>query len=143
MELDSKSSTEPTGYFDSIYRLRPSKVRLYRLKLLVEQDEQCYLCCQPVHPSKAVLDHDHKTGKIRSVLHDACNRILGKVENSISRHKVPMDHLQVFAQGIHKYINKDYSLNPYHPSFRTEDEKKLRRNKKAKIRRQSKKSPIV
>lgn len=129
------------GYFDEIYRLRPSKVRLYRLKLHVEQDEQCYLCCQPIHPEKTVLDHDHKTGRIRSVLHDHCNRILGKVENAISRHKVPMDQLEVFAQGIHKYITKDYSQNPFHPSYRTLDEKKVRRNKKAQVRRKKKTLP--
>lgn len=128
------------GFFDEINRLRPSKLRLYRLKVLVEEQfECCGLCAQPVHPTESALDHDHKTGRIRSVLHLFCNSMLGKIENHLVRTKFPQDRLEVISPAIFKYINKDYSSNPYHPSYRTEEEKKARRNQKAKARRQKKK----
>lgn len=128
------------GYFDEINRLRPSKVKLYRLKTLVEdQFECCGLCAQPVHPNESALDHDHKTGRIRSVLHLFCNSMLGKIENHLVRTRFPLDRLEVISPAIHKYISKDYSNHPYHPSYRTDEEKKVRRNKKARVRRQRKK----
>ena len=69
---------------------------LIRGKLLCEQNGVCALCGESLekkfltyiknsivfvsdHP---VLDHDHKTGKIRGVLHSRCNLALEVIENS-------------------------------------------------------------
>jgi hypothetical protein len=48
--------------------------------LLAQQDHLCALCGRPfgLTPStRAVIDHDHKTGKFRGVLHSSCNIGLG------------------------------------------------------------------
>lgn len=52
-------------------------------KMVLEQNGKCYLCNQ--EPSdvfnRLVVDHCHKTGKIRKLLCRGCNVFLSKVEN--------------------------------------------------------------
>jgi len=50
-----------------------------RLRLLNEQGQLCALCHQTI-TGRAVVDHDHKSGLIRGVLHSQCNWMLGKIE---------------------------------------------------------------
>jgi hypothetical protein len=49
--------------------------------LLAKQDGKCALCrCPPKLGKKLVVDHNHKTGMVRGLLCDGCNRALGLVE---------------------------------------------------------------
>lgn len=123
-------------------RVRTSKLRAYREFLYKEQGGKCGLCQYEIDPKSSngpVLDHDHKTGRVRSVLHRFCNSMVGKEENHLARTKMPLEHFAVFAPGSYAYISADYSHMPYHPKYRTEEEKRARRNLKAKIRRQKRK----
>ena len=48
--------------------------------LLREQDGRCAICMKPFVKTprgKPVVDHDHKTGKVRGLLCDHCNAGLG------------------------------------------------------------------
>lgn len=46
-----------------------------REKLLIEQDFKCPICkCELIKPH---VDHNHKTGKVRAILCDQCNRGIG------------------------------------------------------------------
>ena len=55
-----------------------------------EQDGLCAICKQPPKTRKVkggtakrlCIDHDHKTGKIRSLLCANCNLVLGHLENN-------------------------------------------------------------
>lgn len=130
---------------EKLNRVMASKIAPYRTFLLKKQDNLCKLCGYEIDTKSSdgpVLDHDHKTGLVRAVLHRFCNSMLGKVENHLVRTKMPLDHLFSFAPGIHEYMTTDYSENPYHPKYRTEDEKKARRSKKAKDRRKKKKEGV-
>lgn len=62
------------------------RVRRYRkygitkddyLKMLEAQDGLCALCRKPPNKKGLALDHNHKTGKARSLLCDLCNTGLG------------------------------------------------------------------
>jgi hypothetical protein len=117
-------------------RLKPSEVRNFREKLLNEQECKCGVCGLHVDISNAVLDHDHKTGLIRGVLHRGCNALLGKIENNYKRLAVP--NLQAFLGGLMAYINAK-PLTVFHPTYRTEDEKRISRNKRARKQRKQKK----
>ena len=58
--------------------------------MLMEQEEACSICFSPetVRISKGdgvrslAVDHDHKTGKVRSLLCNRCNTLLGRYENN-------------------------------------------------------------
>ena len=60
-------------------------------KLLVEQSALCAVCNQPetqVHPKSGLpyqlsVDHCHKTGKVRELLCNNCNRVLGAVNDNV------------------------------------------------------------
>lgn len=48
-----------------------------------EQSGRCLLCGEPFQgaPRQTVVDHDHRTGAIRGLLHQKCNLRLGHFEN--------------------------------------------------------------
>ena len=54
-------------------------------EMLTKQNGKCAICGDPPTGIKKSLcvDHDHKTGKIRSLLCDNCNNGLGRFRDSI------------------------------------------------------------
>ena len=121
-------------------RLKPKDVKPYREKTLGLQNGFCALCGFPIAAGEAVLDHDHKTGLIRGVLHRGCNSLLGKIENNHARCGV--SDLLGFLNGVSAYLQKP-SHETFHPSYKTQDEKRIRRNKKAKKRREKMKEKTL
>ena len=84
--------------------------------------------------------HHHKGGWIRGVLHRGCNALLGKIENNWRRVGVP--HLGTFLGGAFGYLESTEvpAIEVFHPSYRTPEEKRLLRNKRARRKRKAKKS---
>ncbi len=55
--------------------------------MLFQQDNKCYICNSedPKRPSGVfVVDHCHTTGKVRHLLCDDCNLMLGKAKDDIN-----------------------------------------------------------
>lgn len=51
-------------------------------EIWIEQIGLCPICGNPLPKGyKAYIDHDHKTGKVRGLLHLRCNTFLGEYEN--------------------------------------------------------------
>lgn len=120
-------------------RLTTSELKVIRTQFLVQQNGKCAICLQPINMSKQgqdpVLDHCHKTGAVRAVLHRSCNALLGKVENNSARFGVR--NLPAFLHGTASYLQK-YSTNItglIHSTHLTDDEKRIKRNKQAVKRR--------
>jgi len=114
-------------------RLTASQTKPYRDNLLAKQAGRCRLCGDKVAKGEEVLDHDHKTGRCRGVLHRGCNAMLGHIENNMPRHKLTnTGRLARFLAGVVQYISDDYSDRPFHSTHRTEEEKRLKRNAKAR-----------
>lgn len=132
-------------------RLTPSQQLKFRQKLLEEQGGLCALCGYPIskdkknHPLAAALDHDHKTGRVRAVLHFQCNVLEAKNFNSLRKNLFnPTDEqdllrLRKLFSGLVDYWIADYSSNPLHMSHRTPEEKNFLKNIKAQARRKRKK----
>lgn len=89
-----------------------------------------------------MLDHCHTTGAVRGTLHRSCNALLGKVENNHARFGVSSVNLPAFLHGAASYLqrHKTNITGMIHPTHKTEDEKRLARNKAAVKRRAAKKS---
>lgn len=123
-------------------RLTATQVKLLRIKLAAEQGNRCCLCqgqLGPKAPLDPVLDHDHKTGAVRGVLHRGCNSLLGKVENNAGRYGVR--DVFAFCAGIPNYLRSHLTnITGYlHPTHKTDDEKRLLRNSRARKSRALKK----
>ena len=103
-------------------KLKYKEVREYREKFLEEQENRCGLCGDEIEPEKAVLDHDHKSGQLRSVLHRGCNALLGKIENSMPMNQVDEQRLSEICKNLVEYRHKKKDL--LHPTFKDKKTKK-------------------
>jgi hypothetical protein len=53
--------------------------------MLAAQAHRCALCTESFGAERrAVVDHDHATGKVRGLLCDLCNRLLGYIEHPLA-----------------------------------------------------------
>lgn len=119
-------------------RLKAKEVKAFRLQQLEKQGGICPLCLRVILDSEAVLDHDHKSGYCRGTLHRGCNSFLGKVENARIRYGLyETEAFKAFLSNVYEYI--DSNLDVFHPTHRTEEEKRIRRNLRAKKQRALKK----
>lgn len=114
-------------------RLKTTEVSVVRERLIVQQGGRCALCQLPI--TKPVLDHDHTTGAVRGALHNGCNALLGKLENNYKRYGVV--NLAAFTNGAAAYLQRHMTNQTgwLHPTHKTEDEKRERRNKLARAKR--------
>lgn len=120
-------------------RLTASQVKQHREVTLRAQQGRCILCCEQV-TDDAVLDHDHKTGHIRGVLHRGCNSMLGVIENNRPRYLLGGSRLFNMLSRVEAYVTKSYIGYPIHPTHRTPEEKRVRTNLRAKKARAIKKA---
>lgn len=110
--------------------------------LTKKQGGKCAVCGFPfTQRDRPVLDHDHDTGRVRGVLHNSCNGAEGRIKS-----KAKMGHTGVSAAdyviGLGKYLelHKKPQTRLIHHTHLTEDEKRLKRNVKARKRRRAKKA---
>jgi hypothetical protein len=77
---------------------------------------------------------------VRGTLHRGCNALLGKVENNAPRYGVR--NIAAFANGIAAYLQRHATniTGFLHPSYKTEEQKREARNKKAREARAAKKA---
>lgn len=116
-------------------KLTSSQLKPVRDKIRADQKGLCALCSQPVSVADAVLDHCHTHGFIRGTLHRSCNSLLGVLENNRKRFGLGDDAaFAAFMAGAGAYIVKHITpqTRMVHPTFKTEEEKRLARNAKAR-----------
>ncbi len=108
--------------------------------MLESQGFTCAICHLPCDEEKAVLDHCHKGGHIRAVLHRGCNAVEGKIVNAMKRYGVknPIDFLRNLAE-YHVY-HAENRTGLIHPTHKTEEEKKELAKKRAKRKKSQKKN---
>lgn len=105
-----------------------SELSEYRKYKFEQQKGLCGLCKLPMNIAECVVDHDHVTGKIRSILHTGCNAFEGKIKYSFTRYigKSKGLHLSELLVNLANYLVSDYSDNPYHPSTLDPNELELK-----------------
>lgn len=137
-------------------KLKKTDIKPLREHLQIIQDDKCAICkCdfsagywhrqkgKAVHKHTSCLDHSHTTGAIRGVLCSGCNALEGKVINCISRWhtEVSADDATEVARILYAlahytvHHSVDRNLGKIHPTFRSEEEKRSLRNKRARTKR--------
>ena len=116
-------------------RAKPKDIKTLREQYLSEQLGCCAICGEPIAQGEAVLDHCHRTGYLRAVLHRGCNAYIGHLENNMARNKITPKRLQAILTNFQMYVNSHRLV--LHPTHRTPEEKKERAKIRAKKRRQS------
>ncbi|QDH83891.1 putative endonuclease [Achromobacter phage vB_AxyP_19-32_Axy09] len=105
--------------------------------MLQKQGGVCPICQKPIDLSekgRAVMDHDHRNGRVRGTLCRPCNGMEGKVANAVGRWGgVGMDYNKIIPmlRRLADYLCQE----PYpvlYPFHKTEEELRLDRNKKAR-----------
>jgi len=114
---------------------------------MATQGHRCALCDGSFTDAKLVkgklvpklqptLDHDHDTGVIRGVLCSNCNGNEGRIKRRAVSAKRDLTYLEWLKRMV-EYLEKH--LEPQtaylHPTHKTDDEKRLAKNKKARQRR--------
>lgn len=117
-----------------------AQVLSHKKKLAEAQKYECAICSIDLAtiPTKDwCLDHDHSQGHVRGVLCRNCNGIEGKVLNLArrgARGRGPQDFLnRIIAYWV--TFGDPGASAVYHPTHKTEDEKRLLRNKKTRMAR--------
>ncbi len=122
-------------------------------QILAQQNHKCLLCEAPLIQGKRAvykgsqrglpcLDHDHDHGGVRGVLCNTCNTGEGKIRAAAMRYGMGKDNYIDWLIKLAAYLHKrgrQPALPYIHPDHRTEDEKRLERNAKARKVRQEKK----
>lgn len=83
MRERKRNSLNPLAKKDSeLRRLYGIGIDVY-LKMLQDQEEVCKICKQECKTKYSLsVDHDHKSGKIRGLLCNRCNRAIGMFEDN-------------------------------------------------------------
>jgi hypothetical protein len=114
-------------------KAKPRDIRPLREQFLTEQQGLCAICQEPVDPFEAVLDHCHRTGYIRAVLHRGCNMYIGALENNQRRNLITPSRLANILANFETYVQTYKPI--IHPTHLTPDERIARAKKRAKNRR--------
>lgn len=122
-----------------------AQLRTITMKLAKEQGGNCLLCGKPLDFSikgakgdSVVCDHDHNNGRIRGALHRSCNGGEGKVASACGRWIVgSMGSSAAIANALRNmadYLDREPTEYIY-PTHKTEEEKRLAANAKARKQR--------
>lgn len=114
-------------------RAKLNEIKPLREQFLKEQMGLCALCREPVMAEEAVLDHCHKTGYLRSVLHRGCNCYIGSMENNLARNKITPERLTMILANFQTYKHQTKPI--LHPTHKTPKERAELVKKRAKKRR--------
>lgn len=128
-------------------RLKKTDIARATLIFLRKNKETCPLCKESIAPrakKKPVLDHDHKTGYIRDTLCRNCNGMEGKALSIANRGKANLSTLEWMENLVNywKLHSTPQHGGLLHPTHQTPEEKRIARNKKARIRRAAAKRKI-
>lgn len=79
-------------------------MRLYGLTvadyddLVAAQDGRCRICGEPPARGRLVIDHDHETGRMRGLLCDECNTVLGLADDNPGRLRAAAEYVEAAVE---------------------------------------------
>ena len=125
----------------AVTKLKTTQIAAVLAKIVTKQGGKCALCGHPfTNRDRACLDHCHDTGYIRGALHASCNGIEGRLKKLAQRgHRgiSPYKYLIGLGEYLKSTITPKYNL--IHPSHKSEEDKRIERNAKARAKRKANK----
>lgn len=117
-------------------RIKTAQIPVVKAQILKRQEGRCPLCTKGITVAEACLDHDHYTGLIRGALCRNCNGIEGKVKGLALRGRRLLSQKQYIANIVRYWIKHETDQTGlFHPTHLSDDEKRIKRNEKARKRR--------
>ena len=127
-------------------KLKHAEIEVIRKKLQLAQGNKCAICDADFTEAKLkgkklvpkyvpTLDHDHDTGVIRGVLCSNCNGNEGRIRKralSSKRTRTYLQWLRRMVEYLESHLQPKTSF--IHPLHKTDDQKRLLKNKKARQR---------
>lgn len=118
----------------TIVKIKTSKKAkdAFKLEQLKTQKGRCPLTRRSVTMATGVIDHDHETGRIRAILTNGVNRAEGIINGAMHKWAgvtTTYDKIK-FLRALADYYEAE-PLPYIYPTHKTEDEKRIARNKKA------------
>lgn len=105
------------------------------------QGGKCPLCDEPFPVKDVCLDHDHVTGQVRGALCRNCNGIEGKIKNLVVRGRRGKPMEDYLGRLILYWLQYKENPNQFlYPTHKTEDEKRVLRNTRARKKRAANKA---
>lgn len=129
-------------------KLARSQMLAFKKQQIIKQGWRCPITGKKFDPNKledAVIDHDHITGEIRGILSRSGNAAEGKVKNAIARWGGTGENYPAviaFMKRLIAYLESP-GCGLIYPFHKTEDEKRLDRNKKAREARAKRQAAIA
>jgi len=136
-------------------KLKQTEVPAIRMQIQVAQGNLCPLCHANFGDAKLqgkklvpkytpVLDHNHDNGKLRGVLCNNCNGMEGKIKNRVRRAKRDLSDIQWLRNLLGYWEHHQEARSVYvYPTHKSDDDKRLLRNKRARLKRASHKAAIA
>lgn len=118
-------------------RIKTSEIVIVKQRILERrQNFLCELCGIPLTIKTACLDHDHFTGAIRGCLCRNCNGIEGKIKNLVNRARRGQP-FGFYLERVIRYwkIHETNTTGLLHPLHLDEEEKRVKRNARARAAR--------
>ena len=120
-----------------LQRIPRSQLKALTMSLLAQQKMLCLICNQRIstqiagRSSDYVVDHDHKTGEIRGVLHRSCNAAEGKVlagAGAWGAGKVTAEAVIPWLESLIAYWKNaaKYGTGMMYPEHKTPEQKKAK-----------------
>ena len=79
--------------------------------LSIQQGGVCAICGKPNRADRRlVVDHDHKTGKVRALLCDPCNLVLGYMDDNVARLQLAIDYVLKHRKVEERIAASDYQI---------------------------------
>ena len=133
-------------------RLKFVEVAIIRNAIKQEQGNVCALCGGSFTDAKLkgkklvpkltpTLDHNHTTGIIRGVLCSNCNGMEGRILNRVKSAKRDLEINEWLGKLLDYWNFHAIPQTPFiHPNHKTDDQKRIARNKKARRKRAANKA---
>jgi len=109
-------------------KLKRQEIKAFRERLAKAQGQVCSLCGLHMEHDDLTLDHDHASGRVRRVLHRACNAAEGKILSWCFRSK--SNEPITLLSNLIQYWEDTYEHNPVHPAHLTKEEKLIKKYRK-------------